>query len=166
MSAYNEADARRDGIRLREVEVLAEHSSCLKKRVAAKIYRDADKSAVGEGYNGTVRGAVNCRDLWAARGIARDHPDFRELHHEFAARHEVHAEMNALLQCRHVDSRDRCTMYCTHAPCGNCAKHIAAVGFVRRVVYRRVYKRDTAGVDYLEQLGIRVMQLAGDDGDE
>jgi dCMP deaminase len=151
---------RRDAIRLREVEVLAEHSSCIKMKVAAKVYRSIDKSAVGEGYNGTVRGAVNCVEYWATRGIDRDHPDFRELHHEFARRNEVHAEMNALLQCRHVDSRDRCTMYCTHAPCGDCAKHIAAVGFVRRVVYRHVYKRDAKGVDYLVGHGISVLQLS------
>lgn len=153
-------DDRRDLIRLREVAVLAEHSSCVKKHVGAKVYRNVDKTAVGEGYNGTPRGVPNCSEHWEALGVRVTDPDFRERHHQFADTNEIHAEMNALLECAgRVRRSEECTMYCTHAPCGQCAKHILAVGYIRRVVFSNLYHRDTGGVDLLLKHGISVQQL-------
>lgn len=70
----------------------------------------------------------------------------------------IHAEMNALMKlARSHESGDGATMFITHAPCTECAKHIIASG-VKAVYYGEQY-RDVMGVDFLKQGGIQVQQL-------
>lgn len=48
----------------------------------------------------------------------------------------VHAELNAIASSN--QSLKRCTLYCTHSPCGNCVKAIITTG-IERVVFRTAY---------------------------
>ena len=62
----------------------------------------------------------------------------------------IHAEMNALrYMARAGIPTQGATLYLTHAPCINCAKHLAGIG-LSRIVYRHSY-RSTEGIDYLRK---------------
>ena len=63
----------------------------------------------------------------------------------------IHAEMNALrYMAKSGISTDGATLYITHAPCINCAKHLAGIG-LSRIVYQHSY-RSTAGIEFLSTL--------------
>ena len=60
----------------------------------------------------------------------------------------IHAEMNALrYMARAGISTNGATLYITHAPCINCAKHLAGIG-LERIVYTTLY-RSSDGLDFL-----------------
>ena len=60
----------------------------------------------------------------------------------------IHAEMNALrYMARAGISTDGATLYITHAPCINCAKHLAGIG-LERIVYTTLY-RSSEGLDFI-----------------
>lgn len=60
----------------------------------------------------------------------------------------IHAEMNALrYMARAGISTNGATLYITHAPCINCAKHLAGIGLTR-LVYTTLY-RSSEGLDFL-----------------
>ena len=70
----------------------------------------------------------------------------------------IHAEMNALrYMARAGISTNGATLYITHAPCINCAKHLAGIG-LEAVVYSHTY-RSTEGIDFLKSVGITTIQL-------
>ena len=63
----------------------------------------------------------------------------------------IHAEMNALMfAAKQGISTNDATMYVTHCPCINCAKHIIQAG-IKRVVYSEEY-RSTEGLELLENM--------------
>ena len=67
----------------------------------------------------------------------------------------IHAEANAILKlARDGESGNGADLFCTHAPCINCAKLIYGAG-VRKVYYRESY-RDTLGTDFLTKCNIEV----------
>lgn len=69
----------------------------------------------------------------------------------------LHAESNALMKvARSTESSEGATLFCTHAPCMDCAKLIYQSG-IRRVFYRENY-RDDAGINFLEKSGIEIAQ--------
>lgn len=55
---------------------------------------------------------------------------------------------------RSNDGGDGAVLFCTHAPCIECAKMIYGAG-IRHVFYRDVYKNDL-GVKFLEKSSIHV----------
>lgn len=57
---------------------------------------------------------------------------------------------------RSNDGGDGAVLFCTHAPCIECAKLIYGAG-IRQVFYRDVYKNDH-GVKFLGKSGITVTQ--------
>ena len=73
----------------------------------------------------------------------------------------IHAEMNALrYMARAGIPTEGATLYLTHAPCINCAKHLAGIG-LSRIVYRHPY-RSTEGIDYLRKFTSIEITHAGD----
>lgn len=67
----------------------------------------------------------------------------------------LHAESNALMKvARSTESSEGATLFCTHAPCIDCAKLIYQAG-ISSVYYREQY-RDTSGLDFLKQGDIHV----------
>ena len=73
----------------------------------------------------------------------------------------IHAEMNALrFMAKAGISTAGATLYITHAPCTNCAKHLAGIG-LSRIVYARDY-RSTEGIDFLKTIPtIEIYQCKG-----
>lgn len=69
----------------------------------------------------------------------------------------LHAESNALMKvARSTESSEGAALFCTHAPCIDCAKLIYQAG-ISSVYYREQY-RDNSGVEFLKQGDINVHQ--------
>ena len=70
----------------------------------------------------------------------------------------LHAETNAISKlARSTEAGDGATMFCTHAPCIDCAKLIYQSG-IKQVYYKHRY-RNTAGIEFLEKCNIDVKQV-------
>jgi len=90
--------------------VLAQRATCQKLRVGAVIV-DAAKRIIGSGYNGVPKGFAHCTSE-PCPGVGM--PKGADLCEA------VHAEQNALLNCRELHHAD--TIYVTHVPCMRCIK--------------------------------------------
>jgi dCMP deaminase len=131
---------------------------------------------IGTGYNGMPTGwENNCEDkVWdAGAGGWLDPEEFetkypykgwheeaqREVHYGLKTKPEVlHAESNAIAKVsRSTESSEGATLFCTHAPCIDCAKLIYQAG-ISTVYYREQY-RDDSGLRFLNQGGINVHQF-------
>jgi dCMP deaminase len=67
----------------------------------------------------------------------------------------LHSETNAIAKVSaSTESSEGATMFCTHAPCINCAKLIYQSG-INNLFYRDTY-RDTSGIQFLESSGVLV----------
>ncbi len=130
---------------------------------------------IGTGYNGMPTGwENNCEDkVWdTGAGGWLDPEEFeRQYPHEeyhpeaermvrygLKTRPEVlHAESNAIAKVsRSTESSEGATLFCTHAPCIECAKLIYQSG-ISTVYYREQY-RDDSGLRFLSQGNVNVHQ--------
>jgi len=67
----------------------------------------------------------------------------------------LHSETNAIAKVSaSTESSEGAVMFCTHAPCINCAKLIYQSG-INSLYYRNTY-RDTSGIEFLEKSGVSV----------
>jgi dCMP deaminase len=87
-------------------------ATCARRAVGCVLV-DRHNHVIGTGYNGTAAGIDHCIDQ-PCPGAAL--PSGRGLEKCEA----IHAEANALLQCKDVQSIVIC--YCTTAPCIHCVK--------------------------------------------
>jgi len=139
-------------IRLAHLDVATRYSKLSTARrlqVGAIVVKD--DRIISIGYNGTPSGwDNNCEDEIR-------YPDSDAV--TLKTKPEViHAEMNALMKlARSHESGDGATMFITHAPCAECAKHIIQSG-IAAVYYGEAY-RDTTGLDFLQRGGVEVQQL-------
>ena len=70
----------------------------------------------------------------------------------------IHAEMNALRYMAKAGiSTVGATLYITHAPCVNCAKHIAGLG-LKEIIYKNDY-RDFDGINHLKSVNVKITKL-------
>lgn len=105
---------------------------------------------IGTGYNGMPTGwDNNCEDkVWNVHDgdyVLKTKPEV------------LHAESNAIAKVsRSTESSDGATLFCTHAPCIDCAKLIYQSG-INSVYYREQY-RDDSGLKFLKQGGVNVHQ--------
>lgn len=145
--------------------VLAKRSTCLRRAVGCVLV-DVRGHVLATGFNGVASGEPHCHELAShVRPLVPDPGDERDgtwvpcaltrkdvLPHAcpgaFAASgtdldgcHAVHAEQNALLQCRDVQAIDTC--YVTTAPCVTCTKLLLSTG-CRHVVYLADYPQAAA----------------------
>ena len=69
----------------------------------------------------------------------------------------LHAESNALMKvARSTESSEGATLFCTHAPCIDCAKLIYQAG-IATVYYKETYRSED-GLNFLRKSGINVHQ--------
>jgi len=114
---------------------------------------------IGTGYNGMPAGwDNNCEfeDFGFSNGVLGEPQKLISL--GLKTRPEVlHAESNAVAKVsRSTESSENATLFCTHAPCIECAKLIYQSGIV--TVYYRNHYRDTSGLNFLKQGGVDVNQ--------
>ena len=128
-------------------ERFAELSSAKRLKVGAVVVKD--NRIISIGYNGMPAGWTNeCEDEIRypdAEGVTLKTKD-----------EVIHAEANAIVKlARDGESGSGSVMFCTHAPCVQCAKLIYGAG-ISKMFYRDAY-RDTNGLDFLTATGVEVI---------
>jgi len=106
-------------------------------KVGACLLRH-DKSVAGLGYNGAPP-SININ--WKDRDERR--------------KRVVHAEVNAL---RYVSPAECFLLACTHLPCNDCLRMIAAYG-IKKVVYDNVYERDYSSLNLSKEFDIELINV-------
>jgi dCMP deaminase len=127
-------------------DLVAERSTCTRRRVGAIIVKD--KRIISTGYNGAPRGLKHCLEV----GCLREQMGIPSGERQELCR-GAHAEQNAIIQAASSGvSMDGATMYCTTAPCSTCAKMIINAG-IRRLVLGERYP-DALGETLVREAGI------------
>ena len=122
-------------------EKISELSHANKKKVGCILVKNG--LIISDGYNGTPTGYENeCEDCdgntkW----------------------YILHSEANAITKLVRTGgiSAENSTLYTTLSPCKECAKLILQSG-ISTVIYKEQY-RDTTGIDFLNNSGIKVYQF-------
>jgi dCMP deaminase len=128
--------------------VIAERSTCLRRKVGAVLVKD--KRLLTTGYNGAPAGLEHCRETGCLRQIHNIPSGER---HEFCR--GLHAEQNAIIQgAIHGVSIKGADLYCTHHPCSMCAKMLVNAG-IKRVVLKENYP-DPLAVEIFQEAGVKV----------
>ncbi|MDI6840466.1 MAG: dCMP deaminase family protein [bacterium] len=117
---------------MKMAEVVAERSTCVRRKVGAVLVKD--KHVLSTGYNGAASGVTHCSEQGCMR---------QEMNIPSGERHElcraVHAEMNTIAQAAfHGVKTEGAVLYCTHQPCFMCAKILLNAG-VHKVIYQEGY---------------------------
>lgn len=151
-------------------ELTADLSSAVRLKVGSVIVRD--NQILATGYNGTPSGwDNNCEYkeyLYHGHNFGEFAADYFDQTDEdgkmyrLRTRPEViHSESNAILKvARSTESSVNATMFCTHAPCIDCAKLIYQSG-INTLYYRNTY-RSESGVDFLLKSGVNVQRYNSD----
>lgn len=137
-------------------ERFAELSSAVRLKVGAVVVQE--NRIISIGYNGMPAGWTNeCEHVV---DIAKTDPryDYNNFTKELKTKDEViHAEANAISKlARDGERAAGATMFCTHAPCIQCAKIIYGAG-INTFYYRSQY-RDNDGLEFLKKCNIQVEQ--------
>jgi dCMP deaminase len=149
-------------------ELTASLSYAKRLKVGAVIIKG--NQTIGTGYNGMPAGWENTCEYkeykepyWTGIDPITLKP-FDELYpledengrYRLVTKPEVlHAESNAIAKVsRSTESSDGSTLFCTHAPCIDCAKLIYQAGIVT-VYYKETYRSED-GLNFLRKSGINV----------
>jgi dCMP deaminase len=129
-------------------ERFARLSSAKRLHVGAVVVRD--HRIVSIGYNGMPAGWTN-----ECEHVEQLSDDTIKL----VTKDEViHAEANAISKMARDGERGLgASLFCTHAPCVQCAKLISGAG-ISKVYYRNWY-RDNKGLDFLEKCLVEIEQV-------
>jgi dCMP deaminase len=127
-------------------ERFAQLSSAVRLHVGAIVVKD--DRIISIGYNGMPSGWDNQCEYWVEDGDNGS---------GWKSKPEVlHAETNAIAKlARSSESGLGATMFVTHQPCLDCAKLVYQAG-IDTVYYRHQY-RDSAGVEFLNNAGVKVI---------
>lgn len=127
--------------------VTAKRATCLRRQVGC-VLLDARGHVLATGYNGVAAGQPHCNDeLEAFDETHLRHPHACSGAHSpsgtnLDACQAIHAEQNAMLQCRDVYQIDTC--YVTCSPCITCIKLLLNTS-CRRIVFDSEYPHPEAG---------------------
>lgn len=113
---------------LRMASLVATRSTCIRRQVGC-VLANVHNHVIATGYNGVCKGDTHCI---ASPCPGAFMPSGEGLHLCQA----IHAEQNALIQCRDIDAIH--TAYCTASPCVNCMRLLVGTG-VQRIVFRQTY---------------------------
>lgn len=125
-------------------ELVATRSTCFRRSVGCVLV-DHNNHVLATGYNGVARGRPHCNE---ATLVSSGPNAGRVMFHNtcqgarapsgtaLSACEAIHAEENALIQCRTVNEIR--TVYCTASPCVLCMRKLLNTG-VKRIVFRQEY---------------------------
>ena len=126
------------------LKLVAERTTCIRRAVGAIITTEKGQ-VLSTGYNGVPSGMVHCVNQPCEGAMDESGQTDRC--------QAVHAEQNALLQCRSLEMAS--TLYVTCTPCFTCAKMIANTS-IRKVVAIHAYS-DRRGEHLLREAGVTVL---------
>ena len=129
-------------------ERFSQLSSAVRLKVGAVVVKD--NRIISIGYNGTPAGWDNCCEEVVQLS---DDTVTTKTKDEV-----IHAEANAVAKlARDGESGSGADLFCTHAPCVQCAKIIYGAG-ISSVYYRESY-RDNDGLEFLQKCKINVKKV-------
>jgi dCMP deaminase len=136
---------------LRIAHLVAERSTCLRRKVGAIAVKD--KRILATGYNGAPSGVAHCLDLGCLR---------ERLGVPSGERHELcrglHAEQNVIIQAAvHGIRLEGASIYCTTQPCVLCTKMLINCR-IAAIYYAEGYP-DPLSHELLQEAGILCQQL-------
>ena len=131
--------------------MVAERSTCLRRRVGAVAVRD--KRILATGYNGAPAALPHCAEI----GCLRD-----DLKIPSGQRHEIcrglHAEQNVIIQAAvHGAQIQQATVYCTTHPCVTCTKMLINCS-ISAIYYAEDYP-DPLAMQLLHEAGVHAEKL-------
>ena len=130
-------------------ERFAQLSSAVRLKVGAVVVKD--HRIISIGYNGMPSGWNN--DCEEVLEVHEDGGVITKTKDEV-----IHAEANAILKlAKSGDGGDGASLFCTHAPCIQCAKLIYGAG-IKTMYYRDTY-RDDKGLEFLTKSGVEVVKV-------
>nr|MBF0221769.1 cytidine/deoxycytidylate deaminase family protein [Desulfobulbaceae bacterium] len=132
-------------------ELVAQRSTCTRRKVGAILVRD--KRIVATGYNGAPSKIRHCLDV----GCLREQKGIPS-----GERHELcrglHAEQNAIIQAAlHGFSVEGATLYCTNLPCSICTKMLINIQ-LEKVYYKEGYPDELTSL-MMSEAGIPLNQI-------
>jgi dCMP deaminase len=135
--------------------VTSKRSTCLRRRVGAVLLNERGH-LLASGYNGVASGLPHCNEIGSSSLYPHACSGARAKSGEQLDRcGAIHAEQNALLQCKNVYEIESC--YVTASPCLTCVKLLLNTS-CKRIVFLDGYPHDSeklwvaAGRDWI-QLG-------------
>ncbi len=131
--------------------LVAERSTCLRRRVGAVVVKD--KRILATGYNGPPSGIKHCEEVGCLR---------EKLGVPSGQRHELcrglHAEQNAIIQAAlHGVSLKDAVMYITTQPCIICTKMLINAG-INEIIISEGYPDELAR-EFLDEAGVKVRHV-------
>lgn len=131
-------------------------STCGRLKVGAVITKN--NRIISTGYNGVPSGLQHCCEIH--KGIDFSIPENNEMHKQFSAQYELHAEQNAIVEAaKNGIALNGSILYTTVEPCDYCRKLIAQSG-IKDVFYRYKYDRNNKESDLIaEKLGLIIKQI-------
>lgn len=104
---------------------------------------------IGTGYNGTPSGWDNICEYTLEDAAGYDTGKTKP--------EVIHAESNALMKvARSTESSEGSILFCTHAPCIDCAKLIYQAG-IKTVYYKDTYRSED-GINFLVKSGVNLIK--------
>lgn len=150
-------------IHMRQAELMAERSTCIKLQVGAVLVKD--NRTISQGYNGVGPNCLHCSEYWRAKYNGDSYEafiaskEFRDEHKSWTVHNELHAEQNCILwAAREGISTKDTILYTLYSPCINCAKVIHTAG-ISVVYYKLLYESDQIGIEYLEKNKIQCVKI-------
>lgn len=143
--------------------IVSTRSTCLRRAVGCVLI-DCHGHILSTGYNGVVAGQKHCNEGSRLMRVSLDvehvYPYACKGAHSRSGENldmceAVHAEQNALLQCKDIYSID--TAYCTTAPCIVCTKLLLNTS-CRRIVFLEDYPQSTVCREICEKNSIKYLQ--------
>lgn len=136
---------------MRIAHLVAERSTCTRRRVGALAVRD--KRILATGYNGAPSGISHCLDVGCLR---------EQMNVPSGQRHEIcrglHAEQNVIIQAAvHGVSMTGAEIYCTTQPCLICTKMLINCK-VCAIYFAQGYPDDLS-MDMIQEAGIPIERL-------
>lgn len=126
---------------MKVAELTATLSYAKRLQVGAVIVKG--NQTIGTGYNGMPTDWENTCEIEQEDGSLKTKPEV------------LHAETNALAKvAQSTESSQGATLFCTHAPCIDCAKLIYQSG-IETVYYQETYRSED-GLNFLRKSGINV----------
>lgn len=137
---------------MKMAELTSELSYAVRLKVGAVIVKN--QQVIGTGYNGTPAGWDNACE----NEIVETYSGFEGAIHRTVLKTKpevLHSEMNALMKvARSTESSEGATLFCTHAPCIECAKAIYQAG-IQEIYYGNDYRSED-GIYFLKKCGVKV----------
>lgn len=158
-------------------EQVSQMSHAVRLKVGSVLVKN--NNIISFGWNGMPAGwDNNCEDkVWDSGAGGWLDPEEFDAKYPYEGWHEnslrnvryglktkpetLHSEANCLMKiARSTESSEGATLFCTHAPCIDCAKLIYQSG-ISSVYYRDTY-RETTGIEFLEKSGVTVERYKAD----